>query len=184
MSKIIAAINMTLDGFCDYTAGISDEELHQHYAELLDNADAILYGRITFQLMKFWQTLIENPSSEKSMDDFAITIDKVPKIVFSHTLKDLEWESAELSKHSLAGTVLELKQQLNNDVLIGSRSLILQLMNLNLIDEYQICVHPVVIGKGLPLFDKINERTVLKLLKTKNFGSGAIMLYYKCADSR
>ncbi|MCZ7615761.1 MAG: hypothetical protein M5T52_19985 [Ignavibacteriaceae bacterium] len=72
MRKIIAAINMTLDGFCDHTAIIPDEEIHQHYADLLSNADAVLYGRITYQLMQFWQTLIKNPSGEKSMDDFAV----------------------------------------------------------------------------------------------------------------
>jgi len=72
MRKVIAAINMTLDGFCDHTAGIPDEEIHQHYADLLNNGGVILYGRITYQLMQFWQTLIKNPSGEKKMDDFAI----------------------------------------------------------------------------------------------------------------
>jgi len=87
MRKVIAAINMTLDGFCDHTAISPDEEIHQHYADLLDSADVILYGRITYQLMQFWQPLITNPSGEKSMDDFALAIDKIPKIVFSHTLE-------------------------------------------------------------------------------------------------
>ena len=82
MRKIIAAINMTLDGFCDHTAGIADDEIHQHYTELLSNADTILYGRITYQLMEYWRTLLENPSDEKSMNDFAIAIDKISKIVF------------------------------------------------------------------------------------------------------
>jgi dihydrofolate reductase len=86
MRKLIAAINMTLDGFCDHTVIIPDEEIHQHYADLLGNADGVLYGRITYQLMQFWQNLIKNPSGEKSMDDFAMAIDRVPKIVFSHTL--------------------------------------------------------------------------------------------------
>ena len=152
MRKLIAGINMTLDGFCDHTAGIPDEEIHQHYAELLDNADVVLYGRITYQLMQYWQTLLKNPSGEKSMDDFAMAIDKILKIVFSHTLKNTEWESAKLSNKSLEEMVLELKQQPGRDILVGSRSLIIQLMNLNLIDEYQLCVHPVVAGSGLPLF--------------------------------
>jgi len=179
MRKLIAGINMTLDGFCDHTAGIPDEEIHQHYAELLDNADVVLYGRITYQLMQYWQTLLKNPSGEKSMDDFAMAIDKIPKIVFSHTLKNTEWESAKLSNKSLEEMVLELKQQPGRDILIGSRSLIIQLMKLNLIDEYQLCVHPVVAGSGLPLFENINDRTILKLIKTKTFSSGAITLYYE-----
>ncbi len=170
---------MTLDGFCDHTVIIPDEEIHQHYAELLDNADVVLYGRITYQLMQYWQTLLKNPSGEKSMDDFAMAIDKIPKIVFSHTLKNTEWDSAKMSNKSLEEMVLELKQQSGKDILVGSRSLIIQLMQLNLIDEYQLCVHPVVVGSGLPLFENINDRTILKLIKTKIFSSGAITLYYE-----
>ena len=184
MRKIIAAINMTLDGFCDHTAGIPDEEIHQHYTELLGQADLILYGRITYQLMEFWRTLLENPSDEKSMNDFAIAIDKIPKIVFSHTLKDVEWDSAKLSNKSLDEMVLELKQQPGRDILVGSRSLIIQLMKLNLIDEYQLCVHPVVAGSGLSLFENINDRTVLKLIKTKTFSGGAVTLYYESTNEK
>src|SRR6185436_951425 len=108
MRKVIAAINMTLDGFCDHTAGIPDEEIHQHYTQLLNEGDVILYGRITFQLMKYWQPMVKDPSGEKTMDDFAMAIDKIPKILFSHTLKDVGWESAKLSSQSLNEEVLEL----------------------------------------------------------------------------
>ena len=179
MRKVIAAINTTLDGVCDHTAGIPDEEIHQHYAELLDNAGVVLYGRITYQLMQFWQTLLKNPSGEKTMDDFALAIDKIPKIVFSHRLKNVEWESAKLANQALEEEVLQLKQQPGRDILVGSRSLIIQLMKLNLIDEYQLCVHPVVAGSGLPLFENINDRTILKLIKTKTFKGGAVTLYYQ-----
>ncbi|MDD2304216.1 MAG: dihydrofolate reductase family protein [Prolixibacteraceae bacterium] len=184
MKKLIAAINMTLDGFCDHTAGIPDEEIHQHYTELLGQAGLILYGRITYQLMQFWQTLLENPSGEKSMDDFAIAIDKIPKIVFSHTLNDVEWDSARLSNQAIEEEVIELKQQSRKDILVGSRSLIIQLMKLNLIDEYQLCVHPVVAGSGLSLFENINDRTVLKLIKTKTFSGGAVTLYYEPTNEK
>jgi dihydrofolate reductase len=179
MRKIIAAINMTLDGFCDHTAGIADDEIHQHYADLLSNADTILYGRITYQLMQYWQTLLENPSDEKSMNDFAIAIDKIPKIVFSHTLKNTEWESAKLANRGIEEEVLELKEQPGRDILVGSRSLIIQLIKLNLLDEFQLCVHPVIAGGGLPLFEDIKDRTVLKLIKTKTFSGGAVTLYYE-----
>ena len=186
MKKIIAAINMTLDGFCDHTVIVPDEEIHQHYAELIRDADAILYGRITYQLMEFWQTLVKNPSGEKSMDDFAMAIDKVPKIVFSHTLNNVEWESARVAKRDLKEEVLELKQsgpasggRGSKDIFVGSRSLIIQLMKLHLIDEYQLCVHPVVAGSGLPLFENINDRTILQLIKTKTFSGGAVTLYYE-----
>lgn len=179
MRKVIAAINMTLDGICDHTAGIPGEDLHQHYTGLLDNAGVILYGRTTYQLMQFWQTLLKKPSGKKSMDDFALAIDKIPKIVFSQTLKNTEWDSAKIATKKIENEVLELKQQSGKDILVGSRSLIIQLTNLNLIDEFQICIHPMLEGKGLLLFDKIKDRTIFRLLKTKIFDSGAIVLYYE-----
>jgi dihydrofolate reductase len=179
MRKVIAAFNMTIDGFCDHTEGIPSEGLHQHYSELLDNAGVILYGRTTYQLMQFWQTLLKNPSGKKSMDDFAISIDKIQKLVFSNTLKDTDWDSAKLANSPLEEVVKELKQQLGKDILVGSRSLIIQLLNLHLIDEFQLCIHPLAVGKGLPLFDKIKDRTMFKLLKTKTLDSGAIVLYYE-----
>jgi dihydrofolate reductase len=179
MRKVIAALNMTVDGICDHTAGIPDEEIHQHYTELLGQGDAILYGRTTYQLMEFWRTFLENPTEEKSMNDFAIAIDKIPKIVFSHTLKNVDWESATIAKRDLKDEVSELKQQSGKNIFVGSRSLIIQLMKLNLIDEFQLCIHPMVEGNGLPLFEDINDRIVFKLVKTKTFKGGAIILYYQ-----
>ena len=178
MRRLIAALNMTLDGFCDHTAGLPDEEIHQHYTELLGQGDAILYGRTTYQLMEFWRTILDNPSEEKSMNDFATAIDKIPKIVFSRTIKNVEWESATIAKRELKDEVLELKQQSGKDIFVGSRSLIIQLIKLDLIDEFQLCVHPVVVGSGMPLFENIDQRTILKLIKTKIFRSGAIIHYY------
>lgn len=179
MRKLIAGFNMTLDGYCDHTAIIPDGELHQYYTELLNNADVILYGRITYNLMQYWQAILKNPSGEKLIDDFAVAIDRIPKIVFSHTPKNTDWDSAILSDKSPEEMVPELKQQQGRNILVGSRSLILQLMKLNLIDEYQLCVHPVVAGHGLPLFENINESTVLKLIRTRTFNSGAVTLYYE-----
>ena len=115
----------------------------------------------------------------KSMNNFAVAIDKIPKIVFSHTLNNIEWKSAIVAKRGLKDEVLELKQQSGKDIFVGSRSLIIQLMKLNLIDEYQLCIHPVVAGNGLPLFEDINNRTILKLLRTKTFRGGAVTLYYE-----
>lgn len=170
---------MTLDGICDHTTGIPDEEIHQHYTELLGQGDAILYGRITYQLMEFWQTVLENPSKTESMNDFAVAIDKIPKIIFSHTLKNVDWKSATIAKRDLKDEVLELKKQSGKDILVGSRSLIIQLLKLNLIDEFQLCIYPMVEGNGLPFFEDIKDRIVFKLAKTKTFKSGAIILYYQ-----
>ena len=179
MRKLIAAINMTLDGFCDHTAMIADEEIHQHYSELLRGAGAVLYGRITYQLMEYWPTVVKNPTGNKSIDEFAATIDKIPKVVFSRTLKNVEWETARLAKKDIKEEVFELRQQEGKDILVGSRSLIVTLLNLNLIDELQLCIQPIISGKGLPLFENINDRNDLKLIKTKTFNSGSMTLYYE-----
>lgn len=185
MKKVIAAINMTLDGYCDHTSGIADDELHEHYSQLLSSADTILYGRITYQLMEYWRAVAKNPTGNKAGDDFAVIMDKTPKIVFSRTLKNVEWHSAKLANRSLKEEVLQLKQAGNDgskNIFVGSPSLIVALTTLNLIDEYQICVHPVIGGSELQLFKNIKDRTILKLLKTKTFGSGAIVLYYEPAQ--
>jgi dihydrofolate reductase len=179
MRKLIAAINVTIDGFCDHTAGIADDELHQHYNELIRNAGAILYGRITYQLMEYWPTVVKNPTGNKAMDEFAVTIDNIPKIVFSRTIQNVEWETARLAKQGVEEEVLELKRKPGKDILAGSPSLIVNCLNLNLVDELQLCVHPVILGKGLSLFENIQDRIDLKLLKTKTFSSGAIVLYYE-----
>ena len=184
MRKLIAAINMTLDGFCDHTAVNPDEEIHDHYTDLLKSGGAILYGRITYQLMEYWKPFLKNPTGDKSMNEFAVAIDTIPKIVFSRTLKNVDWESARLATKNLEQEVLELKQQQGKDIFVGSPSLIVSLTQSGLIDEYQLCVHPVVVGGGLPLFKNIKNKISLKLFMSKTFGGGAIILYYKPAFKR
>jgi dihydrofolate reductase len=184
MRKLIAAINMTLDGYCDHTAINPDKTIHQHYADLLDTAGVALYGRVTYELMEYWQTVIKNPTGIKATDDFAIAIDRIPKIVFSHTLKDLTWETATLATRSPEEEVAALKQESGKDIFACSPGLIVSLTQLGLIDEYQICVHPVVVGSGLPLFKNINHKINLKLTKTKTFNSGAIILYYEPSNKQ
>lgn len=179
MRKLIGAFNMTLDGICDHTAVTADEQIHKHYEELLSNAGVILYGRKTYQLMEYWKSLIENPSGEQSLDDFAKVMDRTPKLVFSNTLKDLQWETAQLAEKGLEEEVVRLKQQTGSDIYAGSRSLIVQLMNLHLLDEFQICIHPVIAGKGLSLFEDLRDSFEFDLIETKSFNGGAVILYYK-----
>ena len=180
MSKVIATINMSLDGFCDHTAGIADDEIHQHYSDLLRSSGAIIFGRITYQLMEsHWPAIAKNPTGDKSTDEFAVVIDNIPKIVFSHTLKNVEWDTAQVAKRGIEEEVLELKEKVSKDILIGSPSLILNCMKLNLIDEYQLCVHPLIVGKGLTLFKDIKDRVELRLLNTKTFGCGAVTFHYE-----
>jgi dihydrofolate reductase len=183
MRKVIAAINMSVDGFCEHTAIIGDDEIHQHYTELLRSAGTALYGRITYQLMEYWLTVVKEPTGIKPTDEFAQAIDTISKIVFSKTLKKVEWHTATVAKGGIKEEVLELKQSHNGggkDIIVGSRSLIMALLNLNLVDELQLCVHPVIVGNGTtPLFKNINDRSNLKLLKTKTFGCGAVVFYYE-----
>ena len=183
MRKLIAAINMSLDGFCDHTAMIADDEIHQHYNELLSNAGTLIYGRITYQLMEsYWPSVVKNPTGNKPIDEFAVLIDNISKIVFSRTLKHADWKNTKLKKEVIKEEVLELKQSGNGgskNILVGSPGLIVALTQLDLIDEYQLAVQPIVLGSGLPLFKNVKDRVNLKLLKTKTFSCGAVALYYE-----
>ena len=183
MRKLIAAINMTLDGFCDHTAMIADEEIHQHFNGLLSNTGTLIYGRITYQLMEsYWPSVVKNPTGNKPSDEFAVLIDNISKIVFSRTLKNVDWKNTKLKKEVIKEEVLELKQSGNGgskNILVGSPGLIVALTQLDLIDEYQLAVQPIVLGSGLPLFKNVKDRVNLKLLKTKTFSCGAVALYYE-----
>ena len=183
MRKIIAAMNMTLDGFCNHTAMIADAEIHQHYTELINNAGTLLYGRVTYQLMEsYWPLVVKNPTGIKSEDDFAVAIDNIPKIVFSRTLQNVNWKNTELKKEVIKDEILELQQSHHGgskNILVGSPGLIAAFAQLGLINEYQLGVQPTILGSGLTLFKNVSDRINLTLLKTKTFGCGAITLYYE-----
>lgn len=185
MRKVIAGINVTFDGFCDHTLGIANPEVHQHYTEALNNAGAILYGRTTYQLMEaYWPTVIKNPTGIKTMDAFAAAIDNIPKVLFSRTVKSVDWHNTRLATKELKDEVLELKQQTGKDIFVGSPSLIDELTKLNLIDEWHLCVHPVVAGSGLRLFKDLSDRLVFTLIKTHAFKTSShVMFYYELAKS-
>ena len=172
---------MTLDGFCDHTTLIADDEIHQHYNDLLKSADTLIYGRITYQLMEsYWPGVAENPTGNKPTDEFAVIIENISKVVFSHTLRNVGWKNAKLAKGSVTEEVLALRQQSGKDIVVGSRSLIVTLFNLNLIDEFQLCVQPIIAGKGLSLLENINQTINLQLVKTRTLiNSGSIVLYYQ-----
>ena len=177
-------MNMTLDGFCDHTAMIADEEIHEHYNELLSNADTLIYGRITYQLMEsYWPSVVKKPTGNKAMDEFAVLIDNIQKIVFSRTLKTVDWKNTILKNEVIKEEILQLKQQPGKNIIVGSPSLITGFMQLNLIDEYQLGVQPIVLGSGLPLFKNVKDRTNLRLFKTKTFNCGAVILYYEPAKN-
>lgn len=178
-------MNMTLDGFCDHTAMNADDEIHEHYTQLIKNAGLLLYGRITYQLMEsYWPSVVLTPTGNKATDDFAIAIDNVPKIVYSHTLQHVDWKNTTLKKEVIKEEILELKAQAGKNIFVGSPGLIATFTQLDLIDEYQLSVHPTIVGSGLTLFKNIRNRVDLTLTKTKTFGCGAITLYYeRCSQS-
>lgn len=179
MRKLIAAMNMTLDGYCDHTLGIADDEIHQHYADLLKSADAVLYGRKTFGLMEYWRSVVENPTGTPATDEFAAAIDGVRKVVFSRTLEEVDWRNTELKREIVAGEIVAIKEAAAKDVFVGSPSMIVQLTNLGLIDEYQIAIIPTIAGRGLTLFRDIIKQVDLKLQRTKRFGCGVVIHYYE-----
>lgn len=170
---------MTLDGFCDHTAIDPDEAMHQYYTDLLRSGDTILYGRTTYQLMEYWRTVAAEPGGNKAMNDFALVMNNINKVVFSRTLKAVDWDSAQLATLPLEEEVQRLQRQSGKDILVGSRSIIISLLNLGLIDELRLMIHPVIAGSGLLLFDQIRERTMLQLINTQPFPSGAVVHCYQ-----
>ncbi|MEP7279554.1 MAG: dihydrofolate reductase family protein [Bacteroidota bacterium] len=179
MRKIMATINMTLDGHCDHTDVIADNELHRHFNELLKNAGTILYGRTTYQLMEAsWPPIVLHPTGQAPIDEFALLIENIEKIVFSRTLKTLSWKNSRLAQASLEEAVRALRAMQGKEIFAGSPSLIAALSNMDLIDEYQLALQPLVAGKGLILFKNHTHRLNLRLLQTKILSSGVVILYY------
>jgi dihydrofolate reductase len=180
MGKIVAAINLTLDGFCDHTAVKADDEIHRHYSELLRNSGPLLYGRVTYQLMEnAWPEIVKNPTGNQATDEFAAIMDNATKIVFSRTLEHVSWKNSTLKKEIARDEILALRDHAAKDLLVGSPGLIISMGNLGLIDEYQLCMHPVVAGAGQPLFKNVNKGFELRLIRTRMFQGGAILGCYE-----
>jgi dihydrofolate reductase len=186
MRKVILSNLVTLDGFFAGPTGeldwfIVDEEINEYANDLLCKVDAILFGRVTYQLLAdYWPAAATNPSTSKSDLEIADKMNNLPKIVFSKTLEEVKWNNSRLVKENIAEEISKIKQQPGKDVVIfGSGSIVSTLMQLGLIDEYRIIVNPVVLGNGKPLFKGINDKQNLKLLKTMVFGSGVVILYYQ-----
>ena len=175
---------ITLDGFFEgpnreidwHTV---DEEFNEYAIELLNSVDVLLFGRVTYELMaSYWPT----PSATTDDPIVADKMNNLPKIVFSKTLKKTEWKNTRLVKENIAEEITKLKYQPGKDLaMFGSSDLALSLIQMGLIDEYRIIVNPVVLGNGKSLFKGINEKLNLKLLKTKTFRSGNVVLYYQPA---
>lgn len=153
-----------------------DDEFREFAVEQLNSADILIFGRITYEGMaSFWTT----PDAAKNDPIVARQMNSLPKIVFSRTLKEATWNNTRLVKENAAEEVSKLKSQLGEDIgILGSANLASDLIRQNLIDEYRIMVNPVVLGEGRPLFEGIEKKIALKLLRTRNFKSGNVLLYY------
>jgi dihydrofolate reductase len=179
MRPLRYSINVTLDGCCDHREGIADEDLHRNAAENIAQADALLFGRVTYEMMEgAWRPPAGTGARPDWMEPFARTIDAAKKYVVSSTLDRVDW-NAELVRGDLGQAVQQLKQEQGNGLFVGGVQLALALTELGLIDEYEFVVHPRVAGHGPTLFAGLSERLDLKLVSRLEFGSGAVAMRYE-----
>ena len=181
MRPLRFSINVTLDGCYDHTVGIADEDLHRNAMEYIAGCDALLFGRVTYDMMQAaWRMPLNGTWPERMppwMQPFAKTIDAAKKYVVSSKLKEVDW-NAELVRGDLAAFVQQLKQKPGKGIGVGGVQLAMALTELGLIDEYQFVVHPRIIGRGPTLFAGLSKMVDLKLVDREEFGSGAVAMRY------
>ena len=179
MRPLRYSINVTLDGCCDHREGIADEELHRHAAENVGGADALIFGRVTYEMMESaWRGPAPAGTRPAWMEPFAATIDAAKKYVVSSTLQRVDW-NAELVRGDLGEAITKLKAEPGRGLFVGGVTLPLALADLGLIDEYELLVHPILAGHGPTLFAGLRERIDLKLVDRMEFGSGVVVLRYE-----
>ncbi|QHS54551.1 dihydrofolate reductase [Mucilaginibacter sp. 14171R-50] len=185
MRKLIVSMNVSLNGFMagphgelDWHASYWDEEMARVTASQLGDADTLLLGRITYCAMApYWSALQANAFGARVDMDYADLINRCQKVVFSKTLNAVSWQNSRLAQRSLSKEIKALKAAAGKSIVVyGSGKLVWALNRLNLVDEYRIWVHPVLLSKGRPLFKtKINIRPY----KTSVFNTGVVLIYYK-----
>jgi len=179
MRPLRYSINVTLDGCCDHRVGIVDEDLHRHAAENIAQADALLFGRVTYEMMEeAWRGPAPAGTRPDWMEPFARTIDAAKKYVVSSTLDRVDW-NAELVRGDLGKAVQQLKRESGKGLFVGGVKLPLALTELGLIDEYEFVVHPRLAGHGPTLFAGLSKHVDLKLVSRLEFGSGAVAMRYE-----
>ena len=181
MRNVIFAINITLDGCCDHTKQLADEELLEHYTQLLREVDLQVFGRKTYELMvPYWPDIAKNHSETKAENEFADAFVSGKKVVFSRTLDSAEDKNTRIVRTNLRDEILKLKQEQGKNILIGGVSVPSQLIELGLVDEYRFVVQPIVAGEGRRLLEGVSlqERLQLKLVESKIFKSGCVALRY------
>jgi dihydrofolate reductase len=179
MRPLRYSINVTLDGCCDHREGIADEELHRHAMKNIAEADALLFGRVTYQMMEeAFRLATRTVVMPEWTEPFARTIDAARKYVVSSTLDRVDW-NAQLVRGDLGKAVQQLKQESGKGLFTGGVKLPLALAELGLIDEYEFVVHPRIAGHGPTLFAGLSKRLDLKLVSRQEFGSGAVAMRYE-----
>jgi len=179
MRPLRYSINVTLDGCCDHQAMIADEDLHRHAVENLAQADALLFGRVTYEMMEAaWRPSARTGARPDWMEPFARTIDAAKKYVVSSTLDQVDW-NAELVRGDLGTAVQQLKRESGKGLFVGGVKLPLAMAELGLIDEYEFIVHPRLEGHGPTLFAGLSKRIDLRLVSRLEFGSGAVAMRYE-----
>ncbi len=179
MRPLRYSINVTLDGCCDHRAIVPDQELHRHAVENLARADALLFGRVTYEMMEAaWRMPAPAGARPAWMEPFAQTVDAAKKYVVSSTLARVDW-NAELLRGDLATAVQRLKQEPGNGLFVGGVKLPLALAEMGLIDEYEFVVHPRLAGHGPTLFAGLPKHIDLRLVSRLEFGSGAVAMRYE-----
>jgi len=187
MRKIVLWMSVSVDGFIEgpnreLDWHLVDDELHSHFNAELSAMGAFLDGRVTYELMAaFWPTADADPASTGPMREFARIWREMPKIVYSRTLERADWNTTIL-RDVVVEEVMALKAQPGGDLALGGADLAAAFMRHDLIDEYRLYVHPVVIGRGKPLFPASDARTRLRLAETRTFGNGVVLLRYQRAD--
>lgn len=178
MRPLRYSINVTLDGCVDHRVGIPDAELHRHATETIARADALLFGRVTYEMMESaWRGAVRPAGMPDWVEPFARTIDAARKYVVSSTLERVDW-NAELVRGDLEKAVQQLKQEPGNGLFVGGVTLPKALAELGLIDEYEFIVHPRVAGHGPTLFAGLSKLVDLTLVSRREFGSGAVAMRY------
>jgi dihydrofolate reductase len=179
MRPLRYSVNVTLDGCCDHRAGIPSEDLHRHAVENLEQADALLFGRVTYEMMEAaWRPQAPAEARPAWMEPFARTIDAAKKYVVSSTLERVDW-NAEFVRGDLGTAVQQLKREPGKGLFTGGVKLPQALAELGLIDEYEIVVHPRLAGHGPALFAGISKYVDLRLVSRVEFESGAVAMRYE-----
>ncbi|HUO36001.1 MAG TPA: dihydrofolate reductase family protein [Candidatus Acidoferrum sp.] len=181
MRNLVYAINVTLDGCCDHTKGMADEELLDHYTQLLRDADVVIYGRKTYQLMvPYWPDIAKSQSETRAEIEFARTFDSLDKIVFSRSLDSVDDKNTRILRGNLRDEILKLKQEQGKNIWVGGVDIPSQLVELGLVDEFRVVVQPIIAGEGRRLFDRVSlrESLRLKLVESKILKSGSVALRY------